>query len=415
MTRSILSSTVSTTHHLEFPEWHDVVRNEDGSVKNPATEINIHVIVDLCFLAWIGSPFNLKIVFRILGDKLLRDRSRYIIQLSTMISSLCVLLTNFFSIALFIFRVKGRGVEIEGFCHFYVVTAGWSYISLLFNICMSLLDSFVAVVFPMAHQRKLTPRRVVLSLVALNLAIGLIVNHHFITGGIPLRCAIQLDHSYTIRKTGYALFSLCVLFYGVNYYFAWKVIPAACRPPPAAAVAPPPLPPPPVEELIELDDVTAAAAAARLVSRQQVEEEDVVFIHRPPTNPRQPIDPLKSVLSSATTHRKVELEATRNYLFLISPFFLLPLPFIAYLFVYHFACPYMKLLAGNFPHQQQQQQDEASMMICHDFTWLIPYFIPVLMSMFTLINPIMNLLINTDFRSTSAVDYLPPHLVPLDY
>jgi hypothetical protein len=195
------------------------------------------------------------------------------------------------------------------------------------------------------------------------------------------------------------------------------VIPAACRPPSAAAVAPP-LPPPPVEQLIELDDVTAAAAAARLVSRQQVEE-DVVFVHRPPTNPRQPIDPLKSVLSSATTHRKVELEATRNYLFLISPFFLLPLPFIAYMFVYHFACPYMKLLAVNFPHQQQQQQqqpqDEASMMICHDFTWLVPYFIPVLMSMFTLINPIMNLLINTDFRSTSALDYLPPHLVALDY
>ena len=221
-------TAAAATAMMEFPDWLDVVRNDDGSVKNPATEINIHVIVDLCFLAWIGSPFNLKIVFRILGDKLLRDTSRYIIQLATMIASLCVLLTNFFSIALFIFRVKGRGgvAEIEGFCHFYVVTAGWSYISLLFNICTSLLDSFTAVVFPMWHQRKLTPRRVVLSLLGLNAAIGLIVNHHFISGRVPLRCAIQLDHSHTQNTFGMTLYVLCVLLFGVDYFIVKKMLPS---------------------------------------------------------------------------------------------------------------------------------------------------------------------------------------------
>ena len=419
---TIISNSNVTIISFDHPEWDDVLRTRNGTVKHPAMEINIHLVVDLCFIAWLGSPFNLKIVFRILGDKLLRRRPHYLIHLFTIFSCFCILLNNFFSVALFILRAKGKGVEMSAFCHYYVITSGWSYVSLLFNIFLSLVDSFVAVLFPMWHHRKLTPRRVVLALVALNASIGLVLNWQFVTGASPLRCAIQVDQAETIRTTEFVLFVSCIVFYCIDYLIAWKVIPAATPlgarggPRPGGAAR---TPPPPQQQQqqgggggdeIELLDVVVTDGGGGGGGG-----EDFVFIHRPVANPAQPIDPLKSVLSSATTFRRVELESVRIFLFVISPFFLLPLPFVIYAFLYQLACPHLKMMSHLSDHQlvvSQQDSNNGGGAVCHDFSWLVPYFIPVLMSMYSLINPIMNLLLNNDFRSP---DYLPAHLAGLDY
>ena len=140
-----------------------------------------------------------------------------------------------------------------------------------------------------------------------------------------------------------------------------------------------------------------------------------IFIHRPTyTNPRRrPIVSMMSVQSSASAFRKRELEATKSLLYVVAPLFLVPLPFLIYALFYQMICPLAVLInankampttiaiapaaaaaaaAGEQPPQQQQPQ-------CHDFSWILSCFVPVLMSMHTIINPIMNILLNKDFRS----------------
>jgi len=63
--------------------------------------------------------------------------------------------------------------------------------------------------------------------------------------------------------------------------------------------------------------------------------------------------------------------------------------------------------AGEQPQQQPHQ--------CHDFSWILSCFVPVLMSMHTIINPIMNILLNKDLRSPELPAAAAAHLATFEF
>ena len=337
---------VSLSDPFEHPEWTDVVRNKDGTVKNPLALTSIYIVAFLSVLCWFGFPLNFEVISRIVYDKTLRIKPRYILQLGTTFSSFFTLFTNTVDIIHYIFGPN------DFLCKIFIFTVGWSYGTFLFNFLLSLIDCFVAITFPLWHRRNVTPRLVIFWSIVLNLALMLAMKWMFIGLVVPLRCAIQLSHAFTVHLVLFLLVILCVVFLCIDYALTWRQLPRSSIPvrqTPRQTAAP-------TMEEIEMVDLIITSSA--------------------------PIDNSMTVHTSSATVRRMELKATQTFFFDFLPFFLLPLPVLLFLYFYLTMCI-------SF----YSNEDE-----CGDLTWYIPC-VAILMSVHAVVNPILSLCLDKDIAN----------------
>lgn len=342
----VINSCHNSSATIENFEWgEEVVRNKDGTVKNPFEMLSVYLVSCLGALCWFGLPLNFEIVMRILYDKVLRQKPRYILQLSTTFSSLFTLFTNAVEIIHFVFGPS------NSICRLFMLIIGWSYGTFLLNFLLSLIDCFVAITFPLWHRQKVTPRRVIFWLIALNSTLMMIMKWMFIGRVIPIRCAVQIIHAATVRLIVFILFILCTIFLCLDYALTWHKLPRTSiqvRQHVQSEL-----------EAIEMNDLIepSEAAAVQVTSRMTVH-------------------------TSIASVRRMELKATQTFFCDFIPLFLLPLPGLLFFFFYLTICP-------SFYDKVE---------VCDDLVWLIPY-VGGLMSAHAVVNPILSLCLNKDFTN----------------
>ena len=208
------------TARTDHPEWGDeVLRNKDDSVMHPL-EINFFLACLLGLFCFFGFPLNFEIIIRILYDKTMRLKPRYIIQLAIAFSGILLLFTNV--VIIFDFCFGPSEIVCNIFVSFFM---GVPYNCFLFNYFLSFIDCFCAIVFPLWHFTKLTPRRVVCGLIGLNLAMALAMKWQFISEILKVQCAFELNHGIVINGTSSVLFVLCLVFCCIDFAITWFHLP----------------------------------------------------------------------------------------------------------------------------------------------------------------------------------------------
>ena len=376
----------------------------------------------------------------ILCDTKMRLKPRYIVQLGIAFSDLFVL----FGIAIVIFHFSFGPNETV--CNFYVAFfLGVPYNCFFLNYFLSLIDCFVAMVFPFWHLAKLTPRRVVCGLIGLNLVMALAMKWQFISGILEVRCALQPRHGFVVNRTFFISFILCFIFCCFDFLIAWFHLPRSSRTVPLPILHPPPPSTGPAEP-IQLEDlnprrliiVKAPLAVQEEIEWEQQEadsitirvlnvsidfEEITQFIDA--DNPADDVPdaqdqqshrlqvavvevtngdtPLKrrraeprsngmAIHSSSATLSRLEWKVTRSFLCGFIPLFLIPLPLFLYYHSYHLICERL-----NISDRQKQLEE------CQDLTWLISSLFSLLICLHTLVNPITSLCFNNDLQSPSPL------------
>jgi len=134
----------SLATYLDRPEWgEEIVRNQNRSVMQPL-EINEPLAWILGIICLFVFPLNFEIIAKILYNKTMRLKSRYIVQLAVACSGLSIL----FDIALIVLHYFYGPNETV--CHFFIaILMGISYNCFLLNYFLSLIDCFVAITLPL--------------------------------------------------------------------------------------------------------------------------------------------------------------------------------------------------------------------------------------------------------------------------
>ena len=351
----------ATARNLENADWGDVVRKPDCSVQNPL-DVNVYFILFQGFICVVGFPINFEIVYRIVYDKVLLRKSRYVIQLFSTVSNLFTLFTNILQIVYFIFR-KNKELS-QKLCHIYVSIFALSYGVFFLNLLASLIDSFVSTNFSILHKKKFTRRRVIYCLSFANLALIVVMKWVFISQIVPVHCAIQPIHAKNIQFTIVPLFISSIFSLIVNFVFILRLLRRASR-------------------------------INQTPNRRRQKPEEIQLRERLPRNRRSVsfalavIDDRESTGDEngpSPTLIQLKLETTKMFLFTIIPLILLHLPVLILL-----------IPCFNSSHPADY---------CHDITWLIPYLPAVIGSLNTLVSPIMSLMLNKDFAPRCALRQL---------
>ena len=338
---------------LEHADWGDVVRKLNGKVQHPI-ELDGWFVTVLALLCSVAFQPNVELFMRIAGDKTLCRKPRCVIQLFTICSSLFTLYTNVVQCNHFFVKMKGKGrrdavLAEEELCHFFVSIFGVSYGTFMLNNLASLVECFVFLTFPLWHEEKVTVRRVVYWLIGLNSALVGAMKWPFLSGALPVRCAIQGLHNSTLQVILFFLFVSCFVFLVADFILIWRLLPRA-----AANTVPTP----------SINSRNRCNRLSTVNHQQQQHQND-------------------------TLHR-LELEAIRSFLIgAASLLFLLPFPPLILFSSFQFICP-----------QLNQVQ------VCNDLTWLYPYA-PVMMTVHALVSPILSLRYNTNFASPSPLRPFP--------
>ena len=224
-TSNINSSTTTTAtldQVMEHLDWGRVFRKKNGKVIGAVDLMSDNLAVVFGLLCAIGLPLNFELVFRILHNANVRSKSRFIIQLFISGSSCFTLFVNLMRIVHFYW-------PNDPLCRSIVAVINVSYVTFLFNILLSLIDVFVAIVFPLWHlaaQVTAARRRVVYwSIGLLNLALALSVKWMFLFQVVPLRCAVPIIHAINYRITVLVLFVSCVTLHIVDFVLVWRKLP----------------------------------------------------------------------------------------------------------------------------------------------------------------------------------------------
>lgn len=352
----------NVTKDLIHPEWgNDVVRNKDGTVKNPMEMTNVYCVFLLFIVCWIGAEINWKFTNQTLYNDHLKWKPCYIIQLNANVfSNVSIFLTN--AIALFLFSSRGY----DDFCHLYSPMTAWCYSSFLFNIFLSLIEAFILIVSPLWHEKHVRRCVVIFWVIELNLALALIINWQFIGGWSPLRCAIQVDHAEFVRTVIIILFTCCVIFCAIDSVLMWRLNkPRRSGTDAAEAVSSekePSINSPPAAAVALVIDPTEAAGAGVGVGASPI-----------------------------TLQNRSDLEAAKSFLIAVVPLFTLSLPFLLI----------------------------VALMPADSTLWLMPYFIPVMMNVHSVVTPALNVFLNEDYTSLpdespeNSFDHNPDALLPL--
>ena len=227
-----MNETVNkTVFDLEHADWGNVVRKLNGQVQHPI-ELNGWFVTVLALLCSVAFQPNVELFMRIAGDKTLCRKPRCVIQLFTICSSLFTLYTNVVQCNHFFVKMKGKGrrdavLAEEELCHFFVSIFGVSYGTFMLNNLASLVECFVFLTFPLWHEEKVTVRRVVYWLIGLNSALVGAMKWPFLSGALPVRCAIQGLHNLTLQVILLFLFVFCFVFLVADFIQIWQLLPRA--------------------------------------------------------------------------------------------------------------------------------------------------------------------------------------------
>lgn len=199
-----MNNTSSFYFNGYHPEWGDeVLRNKDRSVKHPM-EINEPFAWVLGTICIVGLLVHLEIITHIFYDKTMRLKSKYLIQLAIAFSDLFIIFAVTVVILHFVYGPN------ETVCHIFVVFfLSISYNCFFLNYFLSVIECFVAITFPLWHHVYVTPQLVGHCLIGLNLTMILSMEWPFISGLLPVRCALQPIHGLIINGISSVLFLLC--------------------------------------------------------------------------------------------------------------------------------------------------------------------------------------------------------------
>ena len=229
---------------------------------------------------------------------------------------------------------------------------GISYNCFLLNHFLSLIDCFVAIVFPLWHLVNVTPRRVVNGLIGLNLAMALAMEWPFVSGMLEVRCALQATHGIIINGTSCVTFILCLVFYCIDFAITWFHLPRSSRAidvpsanptaviemelqelniPSIIVTASSPDEAPAATENIdtitqkENDELIPTAGRRRLSVIIEENDDEVAAAAAAPAVARSTGRGM-TIHSSRVTLSRLEWKAIRSFLFGFVPLFLIPLP-----------------------------------------------------------------------------------------
>ena len=348
----------SSNNHSSGPQWSDVIRNKDGSVRDPAKINTLLFIID-CTCVIIGLPLNLYIAIKIMFKRRLYSKPRNIFQLSFAFCNIFSLaVTNILEIIYHSVLTKN-----ETICLFYVSFGALPCFLFFFNLLLSLIDRYVAMYNPLWHRRKVTVKNVIFWLLILNLALAVGVKWIYVGQHVPLRCEIQVRHIVTVQAVQCVLFVLCICFHITDYVKTCQLLPQPSG-------------------IVSVPRISRRRAAAMADEQEEAIEMDE---RRPPPQlpPPQPPAPPEERLNihmGRGTVAQLEMEATRTFLAGVIPLLILPLPWLV-LIITHSIC---LVFYGE---------------TCNDFIWLAGYF-KGWITLHSLVNPIMNLCRNKELSST---------------
>jgi len=198
----------------QYPEWGDVLRNEDGSVKSPF-QTNTVTTVGYGICCSVGLPLNFYIIYNIVTNKrTYLNRPRNILLLSRVIFASLILIEALIDIINFKFNLE----ENEDFCRFYVWFVSFPSILFFFNLLLSLADRYAAFYHSKWHREKVTVPFVVITVVTSNLLVSLGVNWVYVGGFAQLQCAFQKKQAFTLFGTHLIVFISCAILQTILYF-----------------------------------------------------------------------------------------------------------------------------------------------------------------------------------------------------
>ena len=144
-----LSNAGSSSISQFFPEsWLDVLREKNGSVKNPI-EVDKFIFSVDCICCLVGLPINMVIAVKILLEERLYNKPRNILLLDNILCNIFTLFTASVEMVYYFWSQKSV-------CIVYSAIVGLSYVLFFLNLLLSLIDTYVVITNPFWHRRKVT-------------------------------------------------------------------------------------------------------------------------------------------------------------------------------------------------------------------------------------------------------------------
>jgi len=361
----------------------------------------------------------------------MRLKPKYIIQLAIAFSDLFIILAIIVVILHFVFGPN------ETVCHFFVVFfMGISYNCFFLNYFLSVIECFVAITFPLWHRVYVTPRLIVYGLIGLNLAMVLTVEWPFITGFLPVRCALQANHGLIINGISSVFFLLCFTFCCIDFGITLFHIRRASLPSfpsvevavsiPLIIISPPSLDAdqsttPIKEEIQTLNDhhpvVMKRQSSASIKSilcrrlsvileEEESEVEETVLIDLKDSGSSGSANYEHCAViavDSCSSLSPLEWRAIKMFLISVFPLFIIPLPLLLFYYFFHLYCENINL---------SSRQKQITYEQCSDLTWLITSLFFLLLGLHSLVNPITSLWLNKDLKKPSPIRRLRMRLMP---
>ena len=331
----------------------DNFNSTNGTNSNPL-EMDVYNFSFHCVCCLIGLPLNFYIVIRIIGQKLY-EKPRNILLLAMVICNILTLLMSIDDIVYFFY-------PNESLCRLFVTVIELPYILFFFNLLLSLIDRFVAMVKPMWHHQNVTVPLVIFWIVVLNAALALALNWVYISGMAELKCQIQTSHATTADSVLLVLCVSCIIFTIVDYVETRTLLPST-----------------PSRQSSRSSTITVPPSTNRSGSIEMAN-----------VNPFAPPPPVAAGESSTmgvhmniATLQRMETEATKTLMAGITALILLPCPLLVFTFS-HLICMFL------YPEGNQ----------CNNIIWLAPYF-KELVTLHALVHPIIIVLRNKQFMSPS--------------
>ena len=375
--QNLSNATTAADHNNDTSNLESVVRNKDGSVRNPLV-IDLYVFSINLFCCLFGLPLNFYMAVRIVSDFRLRNKPKNIFLLDMIICNIFTLFTASLEILNFFWLN-------ETLCKVYVSIVGLSYIAFYFNLLLSLIDRFVAITRPFWHRRNITAKLVIVWLLVFNLSLAVAFKWIYVGGTVPLRCEIQISHGLTFQGILLVELVACIIFHIIDFVETRENLP---RPSRTISVLPIRL-----NRMFQNREIREQETGAELPAhitgetittgatptRAATTTADTIVVA---VNQRQSAT-LGIHLNSEGLDR-LEKETTKTFLVGIIPILLLSLPWLGFAIFYHICIP---LYGGAY---------------CNNYTWMIPYF-KALMTCHALVHPVANLCRNEELSSPTPL------------
>lgn len=156
-------------------------------------------------LAVTGIPLNSIIVIVILSNQRLKKKPRNILLLGMSLASIFTLLT-------ILIEFLSHHYQSQFLCKMFCLSTGIAYTYLLYNLLLSLLDRYFAIVKPLLHRKRVTIKSVLIAQGTGATFIILFIKWPFIFGVLSVQCGVVPFQSKTIAVSNVILLVLCVIF-----------------------------------------------------------------------------------------------------------------------------------------------------------------------------------------------------------